>query len=420
MNDSIAILGRQPALGIAELESLYGSENIIPITEKVVQIHLMPCSIDFNRLGGSVKLGKILKVLDTTKWEDIILYLISVAPGFSEQMPSGKMHLGLSVYGLDVTPKNILAGGIRIKRAIHEKFGRSVQLVPNKNADLNTAQVLHNKLTTEHGWELLFIRNGDTTIIAQTVFIQDIESYGLRDFGRPRRDMRVGMLPPKLAQIVINLAVGPEEFRTIKPKLSDNICNKSEDDKKMRLQRVNKILLDPFCGTGVVLQEAALMGYSAYGSDIEPRMIEYSKQNLEWLVEQYGLINNNASTIAGDATSFKWKQPIDFIASELYLGRPFTALPDSEILNQTRSDCDIIIKKFLINIAPQLKPGTRLCLALPAWQVKADTFIHLPLIDHLSAIGYNRVSFGHTQNEKLIYYRSDQIVARELLVLTTN
>jgi hypothetical protein len=35
----------------------------------------------------------------------------------------------------------------------------------------------------------------------------------------------------------------------------------------------------------------------------------------------------------------------------------------------------------------------------------------------MDEIGYNRMSFEHARTEDLIYYRSDQIVCRELLVL---
>lgn len=40
-------------------------------------------------------------------------------------------------------------------------------------------------------------------------------------------------------------------------------------------------VLDPFCGTGGILIEAALLGYQALGSDIDPRMIEGSERNLQ-------------------------------------------------------------------------------------------------------------------------------------------
>jgi tRNA (guanine10-N2)-dimethyltransferase len=44
-------------------------------------------------------------------------------------------------------------------------------------------------------------------------------------------------------------------------------------------------LLDPFCGTGGILIEAALAGADALGSDLDPRMVEGSRENLE----QFGL-----------------------------------------------------------------------------------------------------------------------------------
>ena len=42
-------------------------------------------------------------------------------------------------------------------------------------------------------------------------------------------------------------------------------------------------ILDPFCGTGVVLQEALIMGFNAYGTDLSEKMISFSDINLKWL-----------------------------------------------------------------------------------------------------------------------------------------
>jgi len=420
MDDSIAILGRQPALGLAELESLYGDKNVTSIGTSAAKLSVMPCSIEFSRLGGTIKLCKTLKVFDTTSWHDIESYLVEASPEHSKNMPSGKMHLGLSTYEISISPKQLLATGLKIKKAINRATGRTVRLVPNTNNQLNSAQVLHNKLLTSNGWELVLIRSGPKTVLAQTLSIQDIESYGLRDYGRPKRDARIGMLPPKLAQIILNLAIGPQEFTQVSLSPSGSTCFSEEDNRKLRERHSRTIVLDPFCGTGVLLQEALHIGYGVLGSDIESRMVDYSNQNLQWLTDHYRTNHAAYSVVAGDATNFDWPQPIDVVASEVYLGRPFTALPDAEILVQTVSDCNTITKKFLKNIHGQLKPGTRLCLALPAWQIKPNQFRHLPLVDHLGDLGYNRLSFEHVRNEDLIYYRAGQIVARELLVLTRN
>lgn len=65
-------------------------------------------------------------------------------------------------------------------------------------------------------------------IVAETVWIQDIEGYSQRDMER-ERSMTVGMMPPKIAQIMINLG--------------------TKGDK-------NRALWDPFCGLGTTLIEA--------------------------------------------------------------------------------------------------------------------------------------------------------------------
>ena len=408
---SLLILGRQPALGLAELESLYGAAKLQPVSKQAVIVDVDPCLLAFDRLGGSLKFCKILTTLETTNWGQIEKFLLKVSPDHSRQMPEGKMQLGLSLYDFNETAQRITATGLSLKKAIR-KTGRSVRLIPNQAAELNSAQVIHNRLTGPTGWELVFIRNSGQTIVAQTVKVQDIEAYTRRDRERPKRDTRVGMLPPKLAQIIINLAGGqlPED------KL-ESICDIPAGQPVPR-PILDRTVLDPFCGTGVILQEALLMGYDIYGSDLEPRMTDYTKQNISWLNDIYGMEPADYRLETADATAHTWSQPIDLVASETYLGRPFTGPPTPEILAQTVADCNLIIKKFLRNISGQIEPGTRLCLAVPAWQTKPDQFKHLPLIDQIDDLGYNRVSFEHAGNEDLLYYRADQITARQLLIIT--
>jgi tRNA G10 N-methylase Trm11 len=405
------ILGRQPALGLAELESLYGADKLQLVGDKAVMVNVDPCLLAFDRLGGSTKFCKLLTTLDTTSWKQIEKFLLQVSPGHSEMMPEGKMTLGLSAIGFTVSPKQLEATGLTLKKVIR-KTGRPVRLVPNKTAELNTAQVIHNNLTGPKGWELVFIKDGDKTVVAQTVKVQDIESYTLRDRGRPKRDAKVGMLPPKLAQLLINLATGQLPEDTL-----ESICEIPADEPIPR-PFLERTVLDPFCGTGVLLQEAALMGYHAYGSDLEQRMVDYSKGNLQWLTEQYHLPPVCCRLEQGDATNHRWQPPIELVATETYLGRPFTAKPSPEMLQQTISECNLILSKFLKNIHNQLELGTRMALAIPAWQTRPNSFKKLPLIDQIENLGYNRVSFEHVRDEELIYYRADQVVARQLLVIT--
>lgn len=410
---SLLIFGRQPQLGLAEAESLYGSKKVTPVGAKTAIIDIDPCLLNFDRLGGSVKFCRVLTVLDTVDWRKIEKFLLQTASAQSKNMPSGKMLLGLSQIGLNVSAKKLEATGLTLKKSIR-KTGRPVRLVPNKRTELTSAQILHNKLTTQNGWDLIFIRDGQDTIIAQTIKVQDIESYTLRDRQRPKRDSKVGMLPPKLAQIIINLA---SEKLSINGK--DSICNILAG-KAIPRPVLNKTVLDPFCGTGVVLQEALLMGYAVSGTDLDPRMVSYSQKNLEWLAKLYDSKHTLHELRTGDATIHAWNKPIDLVACESYLGRPFTSTPDRETLERTISECNTIIKKFLRNIHRQLLPGTRLCIAIPAWfQSKSSSKPRLlPLLDQIEGLGYNQVRFEHVLDDDLIYHREDQIVGRQLLVIT--
>lgn len=421
MTQTICILGRQPALGIAELESLFGSESVKSINDISVIINAEPQFVPFDRLGGCVKLGRLLTILKTTRWEQIEKYLFETAPEHTNNLPEGKMTIGISVYGINVKTDRINATALGLKKAI-KSTGRPIRIVPNKTPDLSSAQVLHNNLTGDRAWELLIVRSGNQTYLAQTTRVQDINAYASRDQARPKRDARVGMLPPKLAQIIINLAVG--RVQTNAPPQSTT-CN------------LQTTILDPFCGTGVLLQEAVLMGYDAIGTDLDQRMIDYSQTNLDWLASRYQLSATSYHLSQADATNYDWSTNSQLVvACETYLGRPFTSSPAPQVLDEVMHDVDTIHKKFLRNVAKQTKPGQRMCLAVPAWSIgkskehgarnmensglrtqDSELFKHLPVLDSLQELGYTRAVFNHVETSELIYHRPDQIVARELVVL---
>ncbi len=410
---TICILGRQPALGLAELESLYGANHVRPFGNNAI-LDIEPANVDFQRLGGTIKVTKVLTNALGNSWPAIEKYLLANVPLHLTHLPEGKFTLGLSCYGLSAQTVDINKSALKVKKLI-KSTGRPVRVVPNMAADLSSAQVLHNGLTKLGGWELCAVSDGKSTILAQTIFVQDINAYAARDQARPARDARVGMLPPKLAQIIINLAVGKIDESLVTSRQS-SVSDQETIDKRLATTKA-PLLLDPFCGTGVVLQEALLMGYEVTGTDLEPRMVEYSMKNLEWLGERFTLPASRFTLSQGDATSHSWTEPFDKVACETYLGRPLAHLPPAADLAQIVSDVNTIISKFLKNIASQAKPGTRMCLAVPAWNLANKKFKSLPVLDKLTDMGYNVIKFEHVRSEDLIYYREGQVVARQLIVL---
>ncbi|MDR2523952.1 MAG: hypothetical protein LBC95_00180 [Candidatus Nomurabacteria bacterium] len=370
------ILGRQPEIGVAELRAVFGAaELILPNVARVAT----DATPDIDILGGTRKVGRVIweGAASDSGFERILFERLSA-------LPAGKITLGVSCYGSGADAKIAMKTALSLK----QKLGRSVRVLPNAAAEISDAATLGNRLgTTPHKVELMLVRAGQRLIIAELIGVQNLNAYTFRDRSRPKRDARVGMLPPKLAQIMINLARADDH----------SLCAP---------------LLDPFCGTGVVLQEAALMGVGVYGSDIEPRMIEYSGKNLDWLARTHH-VKFDQKLEVGDATTHTWQTPIGAVVSETYLGQPYTVQPAPKKLRQNMATCNLIIEKFLGNIAPQLTPGTPLCLAVPVW-FTGGKIHHLPI----TSINSLPPDFEYRAGQKpLIYRRENQIVGRELLVL---
>lgn len=398
---SVCILGRQPALGLAELESLYGAGHVQPFGQHVL-LDVAAEEINFKMLGGTIKTARILSELPYHDFRNLSKYLIEEVPRHLHTLPEGKFTIGLSAYGLKTSEASINRTALELKRTI--KKNRPIRVVPNKAPALSSAQVLHNKLTHQGAWELLLVSNGQKTFVAQTLFVQDIEAYSARDQARPMRDARVGMLPPKLAQIIINLAMGMPNPKKIKG------WDKADGFS-------NYLVLDPFCGSGVILQEALLMGYSVYGSDKDQRMVEYAKQNLRWLIDRHPEIQGRVVVEPADATAYIWPG-FSVVASELYLGPPLVKPPEGTKLRQIVSDVNGLVEKFLKNLATQsATKGRKICLAVPVWRGADGRLVHLPIIDRLTDMGYTYLDLKHVRREQLIYYRENQVVARQLLRL---
>ena len=373
----LAVLGRQPEISIAELEA----QNF---------------PLDIDRLGGVLKLAEKLSIKPLE---------------FLQNLPTGKITIGVSDYSKKASRKTASSEAIKLKKIL-VRHGRSVRVVENKDVVLSTATSLHNGLDGKNPRKVELIKVDDEWY--RVIGVQDIDSYTKRDQARPARDAKVGMLPPKLAQVLINLC-GP-----LKP---------------------GSVVLDPFCGTGVVLQEALLMGYRAYGTDINDRMIKYSEKNLKWLIDNSerlfsghfggccrelgpepredgregpGPENMPFELAQGDAVSFKWAKPIDVVACEGYLGKPFAKIPSEIELKEQKQECGTIIKGFLKNLAGQIKPNTPVVIAIPAWLRENGKYDRLDIIDEIQNMGYN---VDNKSREGLLYHREDQIVARDIIIL---
>ena len=83
--------------------------------------------------------------------------------------------------------------------------------------------------------------------------------------------------------------------------------------------QVDEILLDPFCGTGGILIEAGLIGAKVIGSDIEGKMVDGCKKNLDFYdIKNYELFRSDIGNIASHTTK------VDAVVTDLPYGKSTT------------------------------------------------------------------------------------------------
>ena len=432
----IALLGRQPEISLAELAAVFGADCVNRISQQFAEVQTS--QFDITTLGGTVKCAEIITELPASRTDKASLLAASrfITQHYQAEWAHSphKITLGLSAYNLNVTARDVQKTGLILKSSL-KKSGTSLRLIPNDQPALSTATAHNNKLGgSPYKVELLLIKTTDRRlIIAESRGVQNITAYTRRDRHRPKRDAFVGMLPPKLAQIMLNLAMGAGSLTGQKsctgriPAISSksnasgnavrrtiDLSERLESDPLTEVGRRHPLILDPFCGTGTVLQEALLAGYDVVGTDLSQKMVDYTTENLSWLQSTFTAPGNVIDIHQANATTHHWpnSENLTAVVCETYLGQPFSAPPAPQKLAEVVGNCNHIITGFLANLRPQLAPNTPLCIAVPAWYDASGRATHLPLIKNLQQLGYRQLN-----RTPLIYRRPDQIVARELLIL---
>jgi len=267
-------LGRVFTLSLAELFSVFESMGLdfrlVDLYREVLIIETetpLDAAKLQKRLGGTIKIMEVLDSLGRKKdfgpsW---VFKDYFDAKNLKEKFlgnRTGKIQIGISIYPL--ARELPLRGenkrlGLEIKKIL-TVASYSVRIVfPQLEAISLPSVVVTNEHLLEKGAEIDFLVGEERIYLARTLTVQDFGDYGRRDYQRPARDNHIGMLPPKVAQEMINLA-------------------------QVKLPMApNSVILDPFVGSGTLLQEAMIMGYKTVGSDISEKAVEDAEKNLQWI-----------------------------------------------------------------------------------------------------------------------------------------
>ena len=225
----LKLSGEHPELPKEEIKVVFESENltwkIIKMLEKerllIIDVNTGDARINeiINRFSMVKYAGKFLGIYDKNSFHDS---LHEIALEISKELKKNESF------------------AIRSKsQSLAEKLGAAIfQLgfkvdLKNPNKEINV-------------------------FITEKYFIVGVNLHLRRDFNKRLPKVRPFFHPtamhPKLAKLLVNLSRAKKGDR----------------------------LLDPFCGTGSILIEAAIMGMECYGFDISARMISGCKENLKF------------------------------------------------------------------------------------------------------------------------------------------
>ncbi|MCR4280449.1 MAG: RsmD family RNA methyltransferase, partial [Candidatus Komeilibacteria bacterium] len=364
---SFLILGNLPVLSVAEvvayLEARKISYDIVDVNTAVLLLR-HDTAVDWSELGGVKKAGKICG-------ESGDLNMSTARVLLEEHLPADKKIFGFSFYNLTSAALKRAKGDFEREALTWKKEWRAVdkirvRLVKSRLPEMSSVIVGQEKLLPPQGMDVVIIGSGHKFFYGYTESIQDYRLYGERDFGKPVRDELRGMMPPKLARMMINYSQNSREVG----------------------------ILDPFCGVGTLPLEALSLGYKKiFAGDISPEAVMATQKNINWWKEN----NTSEATVdikKADAreVSKSFPKNVRSIITEPYLGplvkqstTPVQAQKAMEELKNLYRQCFREWQRFL-------PVGGRVVMIWPEYHVQGSK-LTINLDDKLVADGWVQIDY---------------------------
>jgi tRNA G10 N-methylase Trm11 len=383
----IAQTGHGKGLAKAELINVLGDCVIDEVDEGwVFETEIEDPKATLNRMGGWVRLTEVIQRGPVNMPLNFVDWVTQALENCFDGKDHGKIRFGLSMH-----PKSAFV----LKKTLNEakkkaksKLG-NCRFINKDFQNLSSVQAWHEDLLGPSAAEFNLFKSENYWYLTQTLAIQDFESYGKRDMERPAKSARNGMLPPKLAQTLINLA-GP--------------CS---------------MVYDPFCGSGTLLQEAWMMGLKAQGSDLEDKQVSDARINLDWLQREFRL-QGHVEVFQADATKLTAqqlpKEPFVMV-TETWLGPVLSHAPSALELPKIQREIEGLYSDWLHNLKKIIKEELTIVFTAPYHREHNDRHF-LPRLPELLAEYGEIVPLSTHERPSLFYERKGQIVGREIWKLT--
>jgi tRNA G10 N-methylase Trm11 len=335
-------------------------------------------------LGGIIKIGRVAASVSTRAVEEAFLRKDEEAEGqvrwslsssgIADEMletSSGKFVFGVSVYYTEQSfqpvskiMQRFLGSSMKHELAAHGKRSGFMGFPRRRQQpQLSHVEVLKKGLV-ERKAEILFCVGKEQSVVSTTVAVHNPFEFQRRDIGRPFQ-RKIFAIPPRLAKIMVNLGY----------------CTSG------------KLLLDPFCGVGTILQEALLTRARVIGMDLNPWCVKATTENLAWLKKEYMLREAEYTVLQGDSRTLtdRIQQEVDCIATEPDLGPALRHIPTASYATKIMGRLKPLYRDFLEEAHKILKKGGRLVLVTPYIKTRSEKPVTMRIEEEAVLIGFEKV-----------------------------
>lgn len=406
MSKHLFFLGNTPLLSQAEIQAIFPQKEIQLINNQIVEIDFEPgLAVErlINVFGGVIKIAKVEQ--EFSSLSNVQAYLIDYLTQQADKIEFAINNLSQSLKDISVSEikKQLISLNHKVRyHEIKSPVGLSAALLLNKK------QIIEYHLLELSQKDQPIKQPANRYLVARTIAVQDINQWTKRDREKPYFDRKKGMMPPKVARIMVNIALGYFHQK------AEQFTQKKVDFFEQLNQKNNEIqLYDPFCGTGTILIEALLSNCFVFGSDIQMKAVVGAEKNLNWLINEYQL-KQSFKIFQQDATQIKLAdfQPelsenkkIDLIVTEPYLGKP---KPKFELLENIFKGLEKLYLGSFKQWTKVLNQHALIAIIFPQVKTRQKVYNLDRLIDKLSDYGYN-LKLG-----PILYQRPQAIVQRQI------
>lgn len=366
------VLGRNPTLSYAELISYLKSHGIAYEVRSFQQNFLLISvgeGIKFNiqDFGGILRIGQANKVKSPKELDKMINDYFMMENKFNYSLISNSD--GETIAEIEEKLKEKFKRE-KIKAQVRHNNGGRIKMQEGEDFELSKSDV--EFFLYEDGKEMYF------GMIDQKYSYKEIKE---RDMQKPVRREELA-ISPRLAKILINLSQ----------------------------VREGELLVDPFCGIGVIVQEAVLRGINCFGVDKNKYAIEDARKNMEWLSAKYK-VTGHPRFFIGDSAKMP---PVKIygVATEPALGE----LVRKKILDAAAGNYIRDFEKLIVPILQKIKnlktPGAKIVLTMPFIRQFSVNIERVARMSNMSVYNLdNRVTMPIKE------VREKQYIGREIVIL---